>query len=102
MNVVTMLHLKGLLCPVTVALRLLEDRMREVGHTVELRSSTAIRFLPNRLLSNSTPTTFEITVTKLSSVRTNFIFVVIYRPGSIPVSDLFFTDSRNLMESLSP
>ena len=44
--------LKKLLCPATVALRLLENRMREAGHTVELRSSTAIRFLPNRSLSN--------------------------------------------------
>ena len=49
---IELLRLKRLLCPATVALRLLENRTREAGHMVELRSSIATRFLPNRSLSN--------------------------------------------------
>ena len=54
-------------------------------------------FSAKSLALESTPTTFEITATKISSVRTNFIFVVI----STPVSDLFFTELEGIFESLA-
>ena len=49
----------------------------------------------------SKPATFEITSIMFSSLKTNFIFVVIYRPGGNPVSDLFFTELESILETLA-
>ena len=49
----------------------------------------------------SAPTTFEVIATRFSSAGAEFIFVVIYRPGSSTATELFFTELEQIFESLA-
>ena len=47
---------------------------------------------------NINPTTFEVPSCSLKSASTSVVYVVIYRPGSGPVSDQFFEELTALLE----
>ena len=47
------------------------------------------------------PTTFEIVAARVSSGPSSCIAVVIYRPGSSPVTDTFFTELAKLLDRLT-
>ena len=53
------------------------------------------------IVFSSPPTTFEISASTFSSANTNFIFVVVYRPGSAAVRELFFTELANVFDALA-
>ena len=53
------------------------------------------------IVFSSPPTSFEISASTFSSANNNFIFVVIYRPGSAAVRELFFTELTNVFDALA-
>ena len=53
------------------------------------------------IVFSSPPTMFEISASTFSSANTNFIFVVVYRPGSAAVRELFFTELTNVCDALA-
>ena len=53
------------------------------------------------IVFSSPPTTFRILASTLSSANTNFIFVVVYRPGCAAVRELFFTELINVFDVLA-
>ena len=50
---------------------------------------------------NIKPSTFEILVTTFKSVNVNIVFVVIYRPGSDNVSQVFFDELTRVLEAVA-
>ena len=45
------------------------------------------------------PTTFEIVAAHVSSVNANAVFIVIYRPGSAAINEVFFTEFNSILEA---
>ena len=58
-------------------------------------------FTARKMQFDVTPTTFEFVGINLTIARTNVIFVVIYRPGSEAITELFYSEFLALLELLA-
>ena len=54
-----------------------------------------------RLKFDCAPVTFEYVASTLSSADKRIVFVVVYRPGSQPVRDQFFTELTSILEAIA-
>ena len=54
-----------------------------------------------RLKFDCAPVTFEYVASTLSSAAARIVFVVVYRPGSQPVRDQFFTELTSVLEAIA-
>ena len=56
------------------------------------------RFTSKRLVLDVKPTTFEVLGCTLRSASVAAVYVVIYRPSTLPLSDTFFDELTSLLE----
>ena len=56
-------------------------------------------FCAKKISFDIKPSTFEVIAAQLSSVKANTVFIVVYRPGSTAINDLFFEELTTILEA---